>query len=129
MNKTSVVSITLFITILLVGCSHFTTSTNLDSSNFDSYFSASHVIIYNDEKEFKSTYQYVGLVEGEDCQQKAHYAKPDEIIARTNARKHADEIKANAIIFTGCAIIDNDQSAKQCLATTVCYGKAYFVNP
>lgn len=129
MNKVSVVSITLFIIVLLQGCSHFTTSTNLDSRNFDNYFSASHVIIYSNEKEFKSTYQYIGLVEGEDCQAKAHYAKPDEIIARTNARKHADKIKANAIIFTGCALINNNQSEKQCVATTVCYGKAYFVNP
>ena len=127
LNKLCVVGTFITITSVLNGCSHFSTSTNLDRSNFNDYFSPSHVTIYKDEKDFTGAYKYLGLVEGEDCQVKAHHAKPDEIIARTNARKHADKLNANAVVFSGCALINNDEPSEQCIATTVCYGKAYFV--
>jgi len=88
------------------------------------------VTIYQSEEQITKRYKFIGLVEGEDCQLKVHHAAPDEINARTNARKQAFERKANAIIFTGCATIDatsaNGQPQKKhCLSTLVCYGKAY----
>ena len=114
--------------IALTGCStHYTLSTNLDKENFKSYFSPVQVKIVASESDLTGRYKLIGLVEGQDCQAKPHHAKPDKIAARTQARRHAFEQKSNAVIFTGCALINDDQASKQCHATIVCYAKAYQV--
>jgi RcsF protein len=113
------------ITLFIVSCSgQYTFDSNLDANNAKQYFSASKVNIYNDEAEFITNYTYIGLVEGEDCQEKQHLAAPDIINARTKARQLAFSKQANAIIFTQCVEI----KTKQCVAQVVCYGKAYLVN-
>ncbi|MBL4898923.1 MAG: hypothetical protein JKX76_04635, partial [Colwellia sp.] len=71
---------------LITGCSSRYVSTNLDKENFSDYFSASKVEIYRSEQDIKNHYQFVGVVEGQDCQIKSHLAAPDEINARTQAR-------------------------------------------
>lgn len=120
--------------VLLISCnSNYTVSTNLDRTNFQDYFSPSKVVIYQSEKDISQRYKFIGLVEGEDCQLKAHHAAPDKINARTNARKQAFKQQANAIIFTGCATIDaamlsQSPEKQQCLSTLICYGKAYQVD-
>ena len=81
-------------------------------------------------------YQFISAVEGQDCQTKPHHALPDEINARTEARRQAFNKKANAVIFTGCAALDQEQlaqlgnsnDAKQCHAIIICYAKAFVVN-
>lgn len=114
--------------IALSGCSsHYTLSTNLDKENFKTYFSPAQVKIVESESDFTGRYKLIGLVEGQDCQAKPHHAKPDEIAARTQARLQAFEQKSNAVIFTGCALISDDQASKHCHATVVCYAKAYQV--
>jgi len=125
---------TLLLTFLLISCnSNYTVSTNLDRNNFKEYFSPSKVTIYQSEEEITKRYKFIGLVEGEDCQLKAHHAAPDEINARTNARRIAFQRQANAIVFTGCAVVDSTMTnqspqKQQCLSTLVCYGKAYQVD-
>lgn len=113
------------LTILTVaGCAKISTySTNLDSENFRHYFSPSKVAQFQSEQEFSGKYKMLGGVEGEDCQEKAHMAAPDPAIARTNARRKAFELGANAIVFSGCAVVET----KQCYSSTICYGKAYQV--
>ncbi len=107
---------------LLTGCSgNYSFNSNIKADNAQQYFSASKVKIFNDESEFTSKFQYVGLVEGEDCQKKLHLAPPDVINARTQARQLAFKQQANAIIFTSCVDIES----KHCVAQVVCYGKAY----
>ncbi len=114
--------------IVLTGCSsHYTLSTNLDKENFRTYFSPAQVKIVVSESDFTGRYKLIGLVEGQDCQAQPHHAVPDEIAARTQARLQAFEQKSNAVIFTGCALISDDQASKQCHATVVCYAKAYKV--
>jgi len=114
--------------IALSGCSsHYSLSTNLDKENFKTYFSPSQVKIVTSESDFSGRFKLTGLVEGQDCQAKPHHAKPDKISARTQARRQAFEQKSNAVIFTGCAMINDDQASKQCHATVVCYAKAYQV--
>lgn len=100
-------------------------STNLDRENFKSYFSPTTVKIYTDEKEFTGKHEFLGLVEGESCQEKSHHAAPNEIDARTEARGKAYKLGANAIIFSQCVLIEEDKAAKYCVASTVCYGRAY----
>jgi RcsF protein len=122
------------LTLLLCSCnSNFTVSTNVDSNNFKDYFSASKVAIYQSENEMLKRYKFIGLVEGQDCQLKAHHGPPDKINARTDARKQAFEQQANAVVFTGCVIIDSavthqQPQKQQCLSTLVCYAKAYQVD-
>ena len=118
-----------------LGCqSNYQISTNVDKENFQHYFSPSKVKIYNNERELPQHYQYTGLVEGEDCQLQKHHKAPDKINARTAARGNAFDQGANAIIFTGCALLESKKSNnqalenKQCFATIVCYGKAYKVS-
>ncbi|WP_019029089.1 Rcs stress response system protein RcsF [Colwellia piezophila] len=107
---------------ILASCTgNYTFESNVKPNNAQQYFSASKVKIFNDESEFMSSFQYVGLVEGEDCQKEQHLAAPDEINARTQARQVAFKLKANAVIFTSCVAIET----KQCVAQVVCYGKAY----
>ena len=53
---------------LLASCSgNYTFESNVKPDNANGYFSASKVEIFKDETEFMSSFQYVGLVEGEDC--------------------------------------------------------------
>ena len=112
----------LIILPLVASCSgNYTFESNVKPDNAKEYFSASKVKIFKEESEFKSAFQYVGLVEGEDCQKESHLAAPDAINARTQARQLAFKQQANAVIFTSCVNIDT----KHCVAQVVCYGKAY----
>ena len=123
-----ILKLTLSAALLLSGCAKINDiSTNLDRDNFKHYFSPTKVEIVESEKDFTGKYNFVGLVEGESCQEKAHHAAPNEIDARTEARRNAYELEANAIIFSQCVMIEQDQAAKHCVASTVCYGRAYQV--
>ena len=110
-------------------------STNLDKENIKEYFSASAVEIYQHEQDISARHEFIGLVEGEDCQVKPHHAAPDKVIARTQSRQRAYSKQANGIVFTGCAELspealakhNNTTDARHCHAITICYGKAYVV--
>lgn len=130
------ISILLTLAFFVSACgTHYQVSTNLDKENFQQYFSASEVKIFESEQAMPSQRQFIGLVEGQDCQVKSHHAQPDKIIARTQARQQAYEKKANAVVFIGCAELSSKQlaqlsqsnDAKQCHAITICYGKAFAV--
>ena len=129
---------TLFISpliALLASCSAHNVSTNLDKENFSDYFSAANVEIYKSEQEFNARYQFIGTVEGQDCQIKSHHAVPDEINARTQARQQAFNKQANGIVFSNCALLpqeqlaqlNNSNDAQQCHAIVICYAKAYAI--
>jgi RcsF protein len=114
--------------LMLSACStQYTVSTNLDKENFQNYFSHVQVEVVKDERELSGRYKLIGLVEGQSCQVKTHHAAPDEVTARTDARRQAFKKQANAIVFTGCALIPDDEVNRQCEATMVCFGKAYQV--
>lgn len=111
--------------LLLSSCSGtYTFDSNLKADGAKEYFSASKVAIYNSEEEFKTAYQFVSAVEGDDCQLAPHLAAPDPVIARTKARQLAYSKKANAVIFTGCVEVEN----QFCTAQIVCYAKAYQIS-
>lgn len=116
-------------TLLLSSCAKISTvNTNLDRENFTHYFSPGEVKIFESEQAFPGKYQMIGMVEGAHCQAKAHLAPPDKIEARTQARRNAYQLGANAIVFSGCAEVGHQQSeSRQCHASVVCYGKAYQV--
>ncbi|WP_448212171.1 Rcs stress response system protein RcsF [Colwellia sp. MEBiC06753] len=110
--------------LLAVSCAPISTvETNLDRKNFEHYFSPGQVTIYKQESEFDGKYKMLGMVEGESCQVKPHHAAPDVIDARTDARRAAYQLGANAIVFSGCTQVQT----KECHAVAICYGKAYQV--
>ena len=122
------VAICFLAALFVTGCAKINDiSTNLDAENFKNYFSPTKVKIVDSEKDLVGKYKLLGLVEGESCQEKAHHAAPNEIDARTEARGKAYKLGANASIFSQCVMIEDDKAAKYCLASTVCYGRAYQV--
>jgi RcsF protein len=134
-KKFIILSIVLTTITLITSCNSRHVSTNVDKENFSDYFSASKVKIYEQEKDIKTRHNYIGVVEGQDCQIKPHHAAPDEINARTQARRQAFEQQANAVVFTGCALLTSEQlarlnnssDAQQCHAIVICYAKAFAV--
>jgi RcsF protein len=137
MNKNRFIfTLIIFITAsLITSCSGRYVSTNFNKENFSDYFSASKVKIFEQEKDIKSRHNYIGMVEGQDCQIKPHHAVPDKVNARSEARRHAFEQQANAVIFTGCTLLTPEKLAKlksssdaqQCHAIVICYAKAFAV--
>lgn len=115
--------------LLIVSCaSQYTVSTNLDKENFRRYFSANEVTVYESESDIKTRYQNLAAVEGESCQTREHHEAADEITARTDARRQAFKLGANAIVFSGCTLIDSKSADKQCITTRVCYGRAFYID-
>lgn len=134
-NKFIFTFIVLITTTLITSCSGRYVSTNFDKDNFNDYFSASKVKIFKQEEDITTRHNYLGVVEGQDCQVKAHHAVPDEINARTEARRHAFEKQANAVVFSGCTLLPSEKlaqlnrsnDAQQCHAIVICYAKAFAV--
>lgn len=124
-NKTNKRIFTTLIALLLCSCASITSvKTNLDGENFRNYFAPTSVEIFNDEQKFPSQYTFIAGVEGQSCQETPEHVVADEITARTDARKNAYQLKANAIVFSSCTTI----STKQCHQQVICYGKAYRIN-
>ena len=129
------ISLIMFFATMVTSCSNNYVASNLDKKNIERYFSASQVDIYKQEQNIKTRYEYIGSVEGQDCQVKPHHAAPDEINARTQARRQAFDKKANGVIFTGCALLtpqqltqhNNSNDAQQCHAVVICYARAFLV--
>lgn len=124
LNQKHVLLLSAIIITTLAGCAKISqVSTNLDAENFKNYFAPTEVTIVENESAFTGKYKMIGGVEGSNCQAKAHHAAPDKIEARTEARKKAYELGANAIVFSGCTAVKTNQ----CHANIICYGKAYQV--
>lgn len=125
-----------FLLMFISSCSSSFVTTNLDKENFSTYFSAANVKVFKSAKEIKSSFELMGIVEGQDCQLKPHHAVPDKINARTQARRKAANLKANGIVFTSCVLLsqsqleqlNNNNPAQQCHAMVICYGKAYAID-
>ncbi|KGJ93503.1 hypothetical protein ND16A_1478 [Thalassotalea sp. ND16A] len=98
--------------------------TNLDKENFEQYFAASTVRVYQDETELPGKGKLLGLVEGDSCKMKANDKPANASDARTMARERAAALEANAVVFTSCTLIED----QQCLEMMVCYGKAFQIH-
>jgi len=119
-------SASIFVTIFTVsGCATApNVATNLDKENFEQYFAAGNVTVYQDESELPGKVKLLGLVEGDSCKMKANDKPANAIDARTMARERAAALQANAVVFTSCTIIED----QQCLEMMVCYGKAFQIH-
>jgi len=128
LNNKYLTHVVVLMALAITGCAKINdVSTNLDRDNFKHYFSPTKVKIVEKEQDLVGKFKFIGLVEGESCQEKAYHAAPNEIDARTEARRKAYQLGANAIIFSQCVMITDDKAAKYCQASTVCYGRAFKV--
>ncbi|QOL24746.1 hypothetical protein LP316_10430 [Thalassotalea sp. LPB0316] len=98
-------------------------STNLDKENFDNYFAVGKVKTYQSANDLPKNNEFIAIVEGNSCQEKAHLAEPDEIEAKNMAKRKANKLDANAIIFSQCVFVESTA----CLQEKVCFGRAYKV--
>jgi len=121
---------------ILTACSsQYQFNSNVDKDSIVDYFSASTVKVYADEASLPDKHRFIATVEGDDCQEQQHHAKPSAVNARTKARQQAYKLNTNAVIFSSCSALTADELAAmyhgvdnhQCFAITVCYGKAYIV--
>lgn len=116
--------ISLLSLLILTSCSsNYTVSTNLDKENFENYFAVGKVKTYQTANELPKDNEFVAIVEGSSCQTKAHLAEPDEVDAKNMAKRKANKLDANAIIFSDCVVVESTA----CVKEKLCYGKAYKV--
>jgi len=112
-------------TLLLTACSNFQFSSNLDKDNFNEYFKPSQVTVYDKSQLTGLDYTFIGAVEGSSCQEDENDRPADIKVARTNARIHAAEQNANAIVFQSCLTFESDNS---CVSNIICYAQIYHVS-
>ncbi|WNC70124.1 Rcs stress response system protein RcsF [Thalassotalea nanhaiensis] len=111
--------------MLLCACTNGpSVETNLDKENFDEYFAAGNVTVFQDENELPGKVKFLGLVEGDSCKAKENDIPANAADARTMAREKAASMEANAVVFTSCTPIED----QQCLEMMVCYGKAFQIS-
>ncbi|SHH76801.1 Rcs stress response system protein RcsF [Ferrimonas marina] len=104
----------------LAGCSSdYSFSSNLDPKNFETYFAPGQVQLV---EHIPSNAERLGLVEGYSCQASSRDPIPQTADARTELRKAAAELGANAVRIQHCAELEPNTDG--CLASIACYGEA-----
>ncbi|GAD01395.1 Rcs stress response system protein RcsF [Agarivorans albus] len=107
----------------LIACSgNYSFNTNVDKENFENYLPATEVEIVNDEQIDPLQAEYLGIVEGLSCQEKANQAPPQKVDARNSLREQAASIGANVVTIQQCYPIEEPAA---CIAMLSCFGKAY----
>ncbi|MDO6620788.1 Rcs stress response system protein RcsF [Pseudomonadota bacterium] len=109
--------------ILLSGCaSEYTFNSNLDAKAIDDYFKPGNVVLYKENQRPKGSFEVLGLVEGESCQQTADGVPASIADARTDARKQAVELGANGLMIKKCLL--TEQQVDSCYSQAICVGQA-----
>ncbi|UPW17127.1 hypothetical protein M0C34_12845 [Agarivorans sp. TSD2052] len=113
----------LSLSVLVSACSgNYSFNSNLDKENFDNYIPAADVSVYQSDQIDPLSAEYLGIVEGVSCQEKANHAPPQEVDARNSLREQAALLGANAVVIQQCYPIAEPVA---CLAMLSCFAKAY----
>ncbi|NKF51112.1 hypothetical protein G3R49_11150 [Shewanella sp. WXL01] len=108
---------------LLSGCAgEYTFNSNLDSQAIDEYFKPGEVTLFDKGVQPRQSYEILGLVQGQACQQTVNDAPADKAQARTEARRNAADMGANGLLIQNCHVIDEPDSS--CQSQALCVGKA-----
>ncbi|MGI2113311.1 Rcs stress response system protein RcsF [Shewanella frigidimarina] len=111
------------IALLLSACaSDYTFKSNLDSKAINDYFKVGDVTLYEGSDQPKGTFETLGLVEGEACQETKQDAPPQMAVARTNARRAAADMGANGFVVKSCFMIT--EADNSCFSRALCVGQA-----
>ena len=111
--------------LTLVACSSFEFKTNLDPQNFKEYFKPSAATEVTDADIENKPTHLLGVVEGLSCQVTEDDPVATEANARTDARKKAADLGANAIKFGKCVRLENTPA---CKVSVSCYANAIAVD-
>lgn len=109
----------------LCACESVAFNTNLDPDNFKDYYKASAVEDSTYEGLTGKNYKSLGLVRGLSCQIDDRDFPANEADARTDARRKAADMGANAVVFGKCVKINKTPS---CQVSVTCYADALLVN-
>jgi RcsF protein len=111
------------IALLLSACaSDYTFKSNLDSKAINDYFKVGDVTLYEGSDQPKGTFETLGLVEGEACQESKQDAPPQMAVARSNARRAAADMGANGFVVKSCFMIT--EADNSCFSRALCVGQA-----
>ncbi|MGI2105343.1 Rcs stress response system protein RcsF [Shewanella frigidimarina] len=111
------------IALLLSACaSDYTFKSNLDSKAINDYFKVGDVQLYEGSDQPKGTFETLGLVEGEACQESEQDAPPQMAVARSNARRAAADMGANGFVVKSCFMIT--EADNSCFSRALCVGQA-----
>jgi RcsF protein len=111
------------IALLLSACaSDYTFKSNLDSKAINDYFKVGDVHLYEGNDQPKGTFETLGLVEGEACQESKQDAPPQMAVARSNARRSAADMGANGFVVKSCFMIT--EADNSCFSRALCVGQA-----
>ena len=115
----------LLASIVLTSCSNFEFKTNLDPQNFKEYFKPSYVTEVDEDDLATVPNKSLGIVSGLSCKIKDTDAQANEADARTEARKKAVDLGANAIKFGKCVRLENTPA---CQVSVTCYADALIID-
>ncbi len=106
------------------GCSGVSVRTNLNPGNFTDYFKASGVDVVTYEELEGSNYVRLGTARGLSCQEDADSFPANEADARTELKRHAVDMGANALVINQCI---RAAETGACSLSVTCYGDALYV--
>ncbi|GAA5219137.1 Rcs stress response system protein RcsF [Corallincola platygyrae] len=113
----------------LTGCAeNYTFSTNLDQENFQEYYRASSVKVYQQSDLASLKYDKLGPVQGESCRNKADLPPAQASDARTQARRSTAEMGGNGVVFSNCVTLIEDDALPGCIDSVICTGIALRVD-
>ena len=108
----------------LTSCaSNYQFESNIEPDKVKQAFMPSIVNVYPSVNALPEQHRFISLVEGESCQKTTNEPPATEAQARTDARRQALAMNANAVVFTGCVEVPDEQ----CQHLMVCYGASYTV--
>lgn len=110
---------------LVIACSNYDFSSNLDKENFTEYFKPSEVTMYEKSQLADLDYTFISMVEGSSCQEEQNDLPANIKDARTKARIHAADLNANGIVIQSCLNFEPDDT---CLSNVICYARAIKVH-
>ncbi len=110
--------------VILSACSSVSVDSNLNPRNFSEYFKASTVETVSYADLAKQTYALLGRTHGLSCQRDSDDFPANESDARTDLKRKAADMGANALVIHKCV---RAQDTGACALSVTCYGDAIYV--
>ncbi len=113
-----------FTACLLTACSSVSFDSNLNPHNFSEYFKPSQVETVTYAELADKTYSVLGAVHALSCQQNADDFPANAADARTELKRKAADMGANALVIHQCVRAEDTGA---CTLSVTCYGDAIYV--
>lgn len=111
---------------LLCACESVSFSSNIDPRNFANYYKPSMVQVVTYESLGTTPYRVIGEVKGMSLQERDVDLPANEADARTDLKKKAVDMGANALVIHKCITIKDSETVA--LSSVTCYGDALVIH-